>query len=173
MFMFLSDIDIKNALRIGEIKIEPLKKDQIGQASVDLTLGDTFWFFKKKYIGGTVDLDKIDFKQATKKVKADTLVLAPGEMCLAISAEKITLAPDIIGSLEGRSRYARMGLAVHITSAVVQPGSSNHQVFEIFNSAPFTVVLHKGMRISQLLFARTETPTSKPYKKHGKIARKQ
>lgn len=171
--MFLSDVDIKEALRTGEIKIEPLKKDQIGQASVDLSLGDTFWFFKEKYIGTRVDLEKVDFKQATKKVKADTVVLAPGEMCLAISQEKISLAPDVIGRLEGRSRYARMGLAVHITSAVVQPGSSNHQVFEIFNSAPFAMVLHKGMRISQVVFARTDRPTSKPYRKHGKIAKKQ
>jgi len=94
-------------------------------------------------------------------------------MCLAISEEKITLAPDIMGRLEGRSRYARMGLAVHITSAVVQPGSDNHQVFEIVNSAPFTVVLHKGMRISQVVFYRLESPTSKPYAKYGKVARKQ
>ncbi len=171
--MFLSDVDIKKAIKRGEIKIKPLKPNQIGQASVDLTLGDTFWFFKEKYLGTMVDLSKVDFKKATKKVKADSVVLAPGEMCLAISEEKITLAPDITGRLEGRSRYARMGLAVHITSAVVQPGSSNHQVFEIFNSAPFAMVLHKGMRISQVVFAKTQSPTSKPYAKHGKIARKQ
>jgi len=171
--MFLSDVDIKKAIKKGEIKIKPLKPNQIGQASVDLSLGNTFWFFKEKYLGTMVDLGKVDFKKATKKVTADTVVLAPGEMCLAISEEKITLASNIMGSLEGRSRYARMGLAVHITSAVVQPGSSNHQVFEIFNSAPFTMVLHKGMRISQVVFARTETPTSKPYAKHGEIARKQ
>lgn len=171
--MSFSDVDIKKAIKKGEIKIKPLKMDQVGPGSVDLSLGDTFWFFKKKYIGARVDLSNVDFKSATKKIKADTLVLAPGEMCLAISQEKITLAPDILGRLEGRSRYARMGLAVHITSAVVQPGSSNHQVFEIFNSSPFTMVLHKGMRISQVVFARTESPTSKPYAKHGKIARKQ
>ncbi|MBD3398499.1 dCTP deaminase [Candidatus Micrarchaeota archaeon] len=171
--MFFSDVDIKKAIKRGEIKITPLKMDQVGQGSVDLSLGGTFWFFKQKYIGARVDLGNVDFKEATKKVNADTVVLAPGEMCLAISREKITLAPDIIGRLEGRSRYARMGLAVHITSAVVQPGSANHQVFEIFNSAPFTVVLHEGMRISQVVFARTETPTSKPYAKHGKIAKNQ
>ncbi|MFP3950449.1 MAG: dCTP deaminase [Candidatus Micrarchaeia archaeon] len=171
--MFLSDVDIKKAIKKGEIKIEPLGRGQIGEGSVDLTLGGHFWFFKKKYIGVRVDLDKIDFKETTKKVKADTVVLGPKEMCLGISREKLTLAPDIMGRLEGRSRYARMGLAVHITSAVVQPGSANHQVFEIFNSAPFTVVLHEGMRISQIVFSRTESPTSKPYSKYGKIARKQ
>lgn len=171
--MFLSDVDIKKAMKKGEIKITPFKPNQLGQASVDLSLGDTFWFFKEKYLGSLVDLDKVDFKTATKKVKADSVVLGQGEMCLGISREKLTLAPDIMGRLEGRSRYARMGLAVHITSAVVQPGSSNHQVFEILNNAPFPVVLHSGMRISQIVFCRLESGTSKPYAKHGKIARRQ
>jgi dCTP deaminase len=171
--MVLSDVDIRKAMKDGELRIKPFMPDQIGQGSVDLTLGGTFWFFKEKYLGKQVDLDKTGFQEATKKVKADSVVLNPGEMCLAISEEKITLAPDIMGRLEGRSRYARMGLAVHITSAVVQPGSDNHQVFEIVNSAPFTVVLHKGMRISQVVFYRLESPTSKPYAKYGKVARKQ
>ena len=171
--MFLSDVDIKKAMKKGELKIKPFKPDQVGPGSVDLTLGGTFWFFKEKYIGKRVDLDKVSFREATRKVKADSVVLGQGEMCLAISEEKITLSPGIMGRLEGRSRYARMGLAVHITSAVVQPGSNNHQVFEILNSAPFTVVLHRGMRISQVVFSHTESPTSKPYAKYGKVARKQ
>lgn len=171
--MFLSDTDIKKAIRNGELKISPLSPGQVGQASVDLSLGGTFWFFREGYLGRLVDLGKTDFRKATRKIRADSVVLAPGEMCLGISAEKLTLAPDIMGRLEGRSRYARMGLAVHVTSAVVQPGSDNHQVFEIVNNAPFSVALHKGMRISQVVFARLESPTSKPYAKHGKIARKQ
>jgi dCTP deaminase len=171
--MFLSDVDIRKEMKSGGIKISPFEKSQLGQASVDLSLGNSFWFFKEKYLDLLVDLEKVDFGEATRRVKADSVVLGPGEMCLAISREKITLASDIMGRLEGRSRYARMGLAVHITSAVVQPGSSNHQVFEILNSAPFPVVLHAGMRISQIVFCRLESPTSKPYAKHGKIARKQ
>jgi dCTP deaminase len=94
-------------------------------------------------------------------------------MCLAKTKEKITLPGDIMGNLEGRSRYARMGLVIHITSALVQPGSSNHQVLEIVNLAPFPVKLHAGMRISQVVFEQLESKTSKPYAKYGKIARKQ
>jgi dCTP deaminase len=171
--MFLSDVDIKKAIKAGELKISPLEPGQIGQATVDLSLGNVFWFFKEKYLDSVVDLKEVDFKSATKKVVADSVVLGQGEMCLGISGEKLTLAPDIMGRLEGRSRYARMGLGVHVTSAVVQPGSNNHQVFEIVNNAPFTIVLHKGMRISQVVFSRLESPTSKPYAKHGEIARRQ
>ena len=66
-----------------------------------------------------------------------------------------------------------MGLAVHITSALVQPGSDNHQILEIVNFAPFTIELHAGMRISQVIFEKLESKTSKPYAKFGKIAKKQ
>ncbi len=171
--MLLSNTDIREYLKKGRIKIRPFSEDQIGQASVDLTLGKKFWFFKKKYLGKKVDLSKTDFKTANQPLTADSVCLAPNEMCLGITKEKITLAPDLMGRLEGRSRYARMGLGVHITSAVVQPGSDNHQVLEIVNNAPFTSVLHAGMRISQIVFYQLRSASSRPYAKFGKIARRQ
>ena len=174
--MVLSDKDIMRAMREGRIAFAPKIEDaQIGAASVDLTLDGRFWKFKGRYAKSKVpvDLEKVGFAAATHEVKAKYVVLKPGEMCLGITRERITLAPDIMGSLEGRSRYARMGLAVHVTSALVQAGSDNHQVLEIVNLAPFTVKLHEGMRISQVVFERLESPTSKPYAKFGKVARKQ
>lgn len=171
--MLLSNADIREYLGNGKMKIRPLKDDQIGSASVDLTLGKKFWFFKKKYLDGMVDLSKVDFRKATYPVTADTIALGQGEMCLGITQEKITLPADIMGRLEGRSRFARMGLGVHITSALVQPGSDNRQVLEIVNNAPFTSLIHSGMRISQIVFYRMRSPSTKPYAKFGKIARKQ
>jgi dCTP deaminase len=94
-------------------------------------------------------------------------------MCLGITREKITMPNDMIGTLEGRSRYARMGLAVHVTSALVMPGSDNHQVLEIVNFAPFPVTIRAGMRISQIIFEKLDSRTTRPYAKFGKVARKQ
>ncbi len=171
--MALSDVDIKKLMKSGKIRIKPFKKEQLGPASIDLTLSNEWYFFKEKYIGGLMDLKKVDFKKAHRKLRADAVVLAPGEMCLGKTVEKITLAPDIMGKLEGRSRYARMGLSIHITSSIVQPGSSNHQILEIVNLSPAAIVLHKGMRVSQIIFHEVRTPSSKPYAKYGKIARVQ
>ncbi|MFA5106279.1 MAG: dCTP deaminase [Candidatus Micrarchaeia archaeon] len=173
--MVLSDNDILQAVKAGEIAFSPkMKPGQLNGASVDLTLGGVFWKFKEKYVkAGEVDLSKVGFAEATYKVNAPKIRLGPSEMCLGITEEKITLSPGIIGTLEGRSRFARMGLAVHVTSALVQPGSSNHQVLEIVNMAPFPVVIRKGMRISQVVFERLESPTTKPYARFGKIATKQ
>ncbi len=171
--MILSDKDIQNYIKKGSIKITPLEKNQIGPASVDLTLSDEWHFFKKKYIGKKVDLSKVSFQEAFEKKNGKTITLKTGEMCLARTKEKITLDSNIMGKLEGRSRFARMGLIVHITSALVQPGSSNHQILEIANLAPFEVTLHQGMRISQVVFETLKSKSSKPYKKFGKIARDQ
>lgn len=171
--MAFSDVDIRRAMLDGRIKIRPFSDEQLGPGSVDLTLSNEWWFFKKIYLDKIVDLAKVDYKKAHKKIRAEGVILPPGGMCLGRTIEKITLAPDIMGKLEGRSRYARMGLSIHITSAIVQPGSDNHQVLEIVNLAPFSVTLHRGMRISQVIFHQLKTPTSKPYVKFGKIARVQ
>lgn len=173
--MVLSDVDIRNYIRRGRLRFEPaLLPEQIGAASVDLTLDGKFWLFRKNFIGKKrVDLSKVDFHRATEEKKAVSLTLPPGGMALGITREKIYMPSDLLGTLEGRSRYARMGLAVHVTSAMVQPGSQNHQVLEIVNFAPFPVTIRQGMRISQIVFERLVSPTSKPYAKYGKIARRQ
>jgi dCTP deaminase len=171
--MTFSDVDIKDFIKRGLIAIEPLDEKQIGPASVDLTLSSEWYFFKKQYLGKSVDLSKTPFTEAFGMRKAESIELKSGEMCLGKTVERITLAPNIIGKLEGRSRYARMGLIIHITAAVVQPGSDNHQVLEIVNLAPFPVKLHSGMRISQILFEELDSQTSRPYSKYGDIARRQ
>lgn len=174
--MSLSDVDIRREMKAGRIVFSPkLASDQISPGSVDLTLGKPFWVFKKKYLVSRqpVDLSKIPFTEALEKKNASSITLPPGGICMGITKEKITLAPDLAGRLEGRSRYARMGLAVHVTSAMVQPGSDNHQVLEIVNLAPFPIKLSTGMRISQIVFEYTSTPTSRPYAKVGKVAAKQ
>ena len=160
-------------LEDGTLKIRPLAQDQIGPASVDLTLSNEWYFFKGVYEGRVVDLSKTGYRSAFRMKKAKSVTLATGQMCLGKTVEKLTLPSDVMGKLEGRSRYARMGLIIHITSALVQPGSDNRQVLEIVNLAPVPVKIHAGMRISQVLFERMESGTAKPYARFGKIAKRQ
>ncbi len=171
--MILSDKDIRALLKKKAMGIAPLSPDQIGPASVDLTLSDEWYFFKDEYKRRIVDLRDTGFREAFEMKRAPEITLRPGELCLGRTVERITLPGNVMGKLEGRSRYARMGVIIHTTSALVQPGSDNHQVLEIVNLAPFPVRLHAGMRISQVVFERLETPTGKPYAKFGDIARQQ
>ena len=57
---------------------------------------------------------------------------------------------------EGRSRFARLGLMIHVTSALVQPGVNSHQVLEMGNVSGHPLAIHAGVRICQLVLMRTE-----------------
>ena len=84
------------------------------------------------------------------------LVLKPGDFALGITKETIKLPDNMCGWLGGRSRFARLGLIVHITASFVQPGINNKQVLEIKNVSNNILVLKPGERLCQLIIERTE-----------------
>jgi len=170
--VILSDVDIRKYLKEGKIRIDPaLSDEQIGATSVDLTLGDDFWKFRKGV--KKIDLNTAKHDEVLEHVKAKSITLKPHEMALGKTLERITLPADMCAKLEGRSRYARFGVAIHVSSALVQAGSDNHQVLEIVNLSPAEITLHAGMRVCQLMFMHISSPTSRPYSKFGTIARDQ
>jgi dCTP deaminase len=150
--------EIVKAFKKKSIIIEPFDNSQIGPGSVDLTLGNDFRIFKK--------LSKLyhiknesRFEDRTKYVHVKDggyIVIKPGEMILGITKEKITLADNISGRLEGRSRFARFGLAVHVTAGFMHPGISNHQVLEIVNLGHGPLALYPGTKICQFIFEKCD-----------------
>lgn len=144
--MILSRQEILKRIKEKEIIIKPFNKNNIGPASVDLTLDNKFRIFK----GKDIDLKKADYKKLTNLVKKDKIILEPGQFMLGITKEKIKLPENLMGILQGRSRYARLGLAIHITAAFVQPGINNKQVLEIKNVGNNKLTIYNGMKICQL-----------------------
>jgi dCTP deaminase len=170
--MILSDRDIARCMKRGIISITPSpKKEQIGPASIDLTLSNEFW--KPKKIAGRIDISKVGFSDVMERFTSDAVELKPGAMILGKTVEKIELPPDICGRLEGRSSFARLGLAIHITSSFIQPGSRNHQILEIVNLSGKRILIKAGMRVSQVIFEELRSGTSRPYAKFGRIAKDQ
>ena len=150
--------EIMKALRNGSIAIEPLDESQIGPGSIDLTLGNEFRVFKKQKKIYHVKNDSL-FQDITKGIHVkdgEYIVIKPGEMILGITKEKITLADNISGRLEGRSRFARFGLAVHVTAGFMHPGISNHQVLEIVNLGHTPLALYPGTRVCQFVFEKCD-----------------
>ena len=147
--------EILNEIRRGNIKIEPFALDQVGPASIDLHLSNEFRIFKN--IRRVVEIrENANYEDVTEKIKIDDhLILMPGEMVLGITMEKITLSPNICGWLEGRSRFARLGLLVHISTSFMQPGICNKQCLEIINFSPMPIALHPGTAICQFIFQKT------------------
>ncbi len=142
-------------IRQGNISIEPFDESMIGPGSIDLHLGEEFRIFKK--VHEIVDINEhADYEAITERVTAPGgIVLMPGETILGVTKERIRLAPSLCGWLEGRSRFARFGLLVHISAGFMQPGIDNHQVLEMTNFSPMPLRIHPGTAICQFIFQRT------------------
>ncbi len=148
----LTKDEIFKAIADKRIEIDPFTPELVGPGSVDLHLGNQFRVFRKLHQIYHVT-DESDFQQITKLEEVDDyFVLMPGETVLGVTRERIKLAPSLCGRLEGRSRFARLGLMVHITASFMQPGINNHQVLEISNVSSIPLALHPGTRLCQFIF---------------------
>lgn len=133
----LAKTEILKAVASGEIEIDPYDATAIGPASIDLTLSNEFRYYKPGLAVIPIN-EQTDYKSITEKItldesKGEFYLLLPGQACLGITKERVKLAPSLCGLLEGRSRFARMGLFVHITAGFMNPGINNRQVLEIYN----------------------------------------
>jgi dCTP deaminase len=140
----------------GRVVIDPFTPDQVGAASIDLTLGDEIRIIEPE--AGPIDiLEESDYRAHTRvRSLREPFVLESGATIHGITRERVCLPPNLCGFLEGRSRYARLGLMVHVTSALVQPGVANRQVLEMGNVSGHPLRIHAGVRICQLVLMRTE-----------------
>jgi dCTP deaminase len=140
----------------GRVCIDPLGSDQVGVASIDLTLGDEIRLIESGVEPIEIH-DATDYREHTRVASLrNSFVLEPGVTIHGITRERVTLPPDVCGFLEGRSRFARLGLMVHVTSALVQPGVSNRQVLEMSNVSSRSLRIQPGVRVCQLVLMRTE-----------------
>lgn len=151
--MILTHDIILEEIKKGNIKIEPFDQSLLGAASYDLALGTAIRIFTAQKEAYPVR-DDADFAHITKLIEIgeEGYTMKPGETLLGVTKEKITLAPHIAGWLEGRSRFARVGLMVHISSPFMQPGIDSYQVLEIANLAPTPLTIFPGTKICQFIF---------------------
>jgi dCTP deaminase len=147
---------ILRELDSGRLRIEPLSRDQVGAASVDLHLGGQLRRLPAAINGPIPVADDVELRAGELIALDAPYVLMPGETVLGVTRERLFLPPDLCGWLEGRSRIARLGLTVHVTSGFVQPGSCNHQVLEMGNVGRAPLEIRCGARICQIVLQRTE-----------------
>jgi len=158
--MILSKREILEEIRGGGIKIEPFEPSFVGACSVDLRLGNYFRKFNKgKKLKVVEKVEEDSFSKLVRVEKGKTIEMKPGEILLGTTLERIKVPNYLCGILEGRSRFARMGLTVHVSSSLIQPGVNNVQVLELVNFSPNTLILTPGTRICQIYFEKTTSPT--------------
>jgi len=147
---------ILREIDLGRLVIEPFDLTQVGPASIDLTLGDEIRVIEPDEITIAIR-NESDYREHTTVCSLDRpFLLESGATIHGITRERIQLPGDLCGFLEGRSRFARLGLMIHVTSALVQPGVNNRQVLEMGNVSGHPLEIHAGVRICQLVLMRTE-----------------
>lgn len=164
----LSDGDIRAAIASKRITIRPIPnfEKQLGSCSIDLRLGKKFRVFEysKHYL---IDTKKKKIAaEVTREVevkRGDPFIIHPGDFVLAVTREWVTIAPDLLGRLEGRSSLGRLGIVVHSTASVFDPGWDGHPVLEIGNLGRIPVALYPGMRICAMTFEELSSPSERPY----------
>ena len=147
---------IQREIEAGRVVIEPFFADQVGPASIDLHLGDEIRVASGPPAPVDVN-DAADYTRFTELRRLDApYVLEPGETIHGITRERVRLPEDVAGWLEGRSRFARLGLMIHVTSGFVQPGVASRQVLEMSNVSGRTLLIHAGVRLLQIVLQRCE-----------------
>ena len=167
--MVLSDVDIRRYIDQGKIRISPdLPPDQFGSCSVDFRLGSEFNVFEHSRYP-YIDLKSktgLDGLMRTVQVEpGEPFVLQPRDFVLAITEEHLELADDVLGRLEGRSSLGRIGIIVHGTAGLFDPGWSGKATLELSNLSRMPVALYPGMRICSFTFEQLSTPSAMPYRK--------
>ena len=168
--MILSDKDIKKALKSKRIVISPAPDlaEQLGSCSIDFHLGNKFRVFKHSAYP-FIDLKgKIETKDLMKQIivpKNEPFIMQPGDFALATTVENLKLPDDLLGRIEGRSSLGRLGIIVHGTASIFDPGWDGKPVVELGNLGMMPVALYPGMRICAFTFEELSSRAEVPYTK--------
>ncbi len=161
--MFLSDTDILAAVNKGEITLEPFDEKRLQPVSYDILLGNKFV---------VNDEHSTHFVDPAKKVYAKTreIEVADGEeFVLHPGVSVLSISKDFFGSnhylvqVGGKSSLARVGLMIHNTAGLINPGHFLHITFELCNLNNVPIILRPGMEIAQLTFSKISSPTRGTY----------
>jgi dCTP deaminase len=156
--MILSDKTILKMIAEKSLIIEPLERNQIQPASVDIRLGKTFSIVEDSS-AGIINLEKeIKYKTIT----SDTYILLPNQFVLATTMEYFELPNDLTAFVEGRSSLGRMGLFIQ-NAGWVDPGFKGEITLELYNANRCAIELRAGRRVGQLVFAKMDDIALNPY----------
>lgn len=153
--MILSDHQIIEYYKKGEILIDPFDEGQIQPASYDLRVGAQAVTTSSE---GVINL-------ATKKY----VVLKPGDFGIVISHEIIKLGPQYVGRFGLRSSFARKGL-IATTGPQIDPGFHGRLIIGITNLTPQDISITHLDKFLTVELHRLDQAALKPY--DGKYQRR-
>ncbi len=166
--MFLSDVDIHSEIKKGNITLEPFDPKRLQPATYDIRLGNTF-IINEPHSTKAIDPVKGVFPntQTIEIEDGGEFVLHPGVSILGYSKERFGSDHYLI-EVNGKSSLARIGLIVHNSASIVNPGHILNIALELCNLNNVPIVLRPGMEIAQLSFTTLSSHTKRHYEDTGR-----
>lgn len=125
--------------------IEPLDKNNLSPASVDLTLSGHL-------------IDEFDNKLDFEKFK-----LNPGQFVLLSTKEIVNLPFNVAAFVKGKSSLARKGVMIEC-AGFVDPGFSGTITLQVKNlNQNHAILLKAGAKICQVVFFKLDQASYNPY----------
>ncbi len=146
--MILTNEQIIESCKKGDILIDPFEESQLQAASYDFRVGSQ---------GATTSTKKL------VNIKEEGyLLLQPGDFGVITVFEEIKLGHQNAARFGLRSKYARKGL-IATTGPQIDPGYHGRLILGITNLTPKPVSLPYKDDLVTVEFHRLEQPTTKPY----------
>ena len=153
--MVLSDRQILECVKNGEIVIEPFDREKLGSNSYDVSLSKHLAVYES---------DILDAKKHNLiehfEIPKDGFVLQPGELYLGSTIE-YTESHKHLPILDGKSSVGRLGIDIHATAGIGDVGFCGYWTLEISVSKP--VRIYESMPIGQIIYHSVEGEVLRPY----------
>ena len=147
--MILSDRDIRRALEEGRIRIDPMPdlETSAGLGFGRFPAGHDLHGLRAQppqlHRPAPAAIDRRGDAHDRGR-RDEPFIMQPGDFALASTIEILELPDDLLGRLEGRSSIARLGITVHSTAAVFEPGWIGTATMELSNLGRMAVALYPG-----------------------------
>ncbi|RRR85977.1 dCTP deaminase [Streptomyces sp. RP5T] len=142
--MILTGPEIHHRVTTKEIDIDPFDPGHLSPNSYDLHLGTSIGWYTRRDLDCARDNP---FEHHT--IPAEGLVLSPGRIYLASTAERV--GSDVfVPIIRARSSMARLGLFVHVTADLIDIGSHGHLTLQLHAVQP--VRIYPRLRVAQVTF---------------------
>jgi len=159
--MILSDFDLRNYISSGRLVVKPFTENIIRENGLDLRIGTKFKKLRRtNKVFDTKLINEDDLGNFYEEIEGYSVTIQPYEKVLILTLEYLELPPELMGFVNLRSSFARLGLTIPPT--IIDGGFRGNLVVEVTGSS-FPVKLYTGQRFIHVVFAKTTTPILKPY----------
>ncbi|MBI5644499.1 dCTP deaminase [Candidatus Kaiserbacteria bacterium] len=169
--MFLSDVDIRKEVKHGRIVLKPFDEAQLQPVSYDIRLGNKFILNDESATKMIDPVNKIYAKTREVTIRdGEEFILHPGISVLGTSKEYFG-SNDFLIQIGGKSSLARVGLMIHNTAGIINPGHFLSVTLELSNQNNVPIIIRPGMPIAQITFSMLSSPPAQQYKEVGRFAK--